>query len=174
MNKKTGFRLGTYNILSFIASFFCMWLCISNHENSYLFRNSFFLLGAVLGILFISIEVFLFLSMKNKSRVFYIFYMIIDLLLGVILTIKIPYAGFYVFAAFKLIKEISRIQLTKKIYSTTNFRKYSRLLGISFESNKAISKDKRIIPNEGALVIRNNLVKKTNAHTRKSLKKATV
>ena len=84
-------------------------------------------IGMILGLIFIGVEVLLFLLMRNKERFFEIVYMSIELILAVLLNSKIPYAFFVVFIIFNIGRNLIRISLVDKIYRPKEFNKYCKM-----------------------------------------------
>ncbi len=134
MNKRANLYLDIYEFIAFILSLSCIGLCMTLGELSFpvpVILNYIILgIGALSAIIFISIEVFLFLLMKTKSRIFYLLFMIIDVVCAIFINRMIPFSAFLVFIFFSMMKDIIRIKLVDKLYIPREFNRYCRMFNI--------------------------------------------
>ncbi len=146
MNKKINVNLNVIEFSSFVLSLLFMGIYI-NPSSVIMVRPLFFILGAIFGFTFISIELFLLLIMNNKYRIIDITYILLTTILGIIINISIPYSVFLVLLLSSLIKDILRIVLIDKIYVGSRYKKYSKIFitelsNINNSINKIFNKDK--------------------------------
>jgi len=165
MNKRANLYLNIYDFIIFILSVTSMGLCITLREVSFptpvILRGISFIFGIISGLLFIAIELFLFIIMKKKSKVFYIAYMLFDIALAVFLTTKFSFSGFIVVIIFKLVKDILRIKFVDKLYIPQEFDRYCKMFDIKIadfkktkkKTVKVTAKEKISIPKDEALYI---------------------
>ena len=74
MNKRANLYLNIIEETSFILAFLLITVMLQ-YELSSLLKNICFLSGAIFGLLFIAIELFLFILMNNKSKIIYLLYL---------------------------------------------------------------------------------------------------
>ena len=144
MNKRANLYLNIYDFIIFILCLTSMGLCITLREVSFpmpvIIRGISFIFGAISGLLFIAIELFLFIIMNKKTKAMYIGYMIIDIVLAVILTTKFSFAGFVVLIVFKLVKDLLRIKFVENLYIPKEFDRYCKMFNISIADFKKTRK----------------------------------
>lgn len=136
MNKRANLYLNIYELLSFVFMVCFMESYLYFNQLLPIYRTLLLIVSMISGILFISMELFLFLLLNKKSKAVYILYLLIDLGLAVYLTIKIPFAGFVVFLLFSTIKNILRVLLVKVIYIPKEFDRYCKMFGIKVRDFK--------------------------------------
>lgn len=155
MNRRANLYLNIYGIIAFILSLACFGLIMALKETSYdlpsIMKILFLTVGIISGILFISIEVFLFILMNNKTKLIYIIYMIADAAVAILINTKIPFSAFLVFTILKILKDMLRIKLVDKLYISKEFDRYCKMINVKipdFKKKKKIStknKEKEII-----------------------------
>ena len=137
MNKKANLYLNILSFISFTLSLiiiaFSLRLETITYHTPYIIRVLTTLLGFVFGLTFISIETFLFLLIKNKNKVMYIGYMLVELIIAVLLSIKIPYTFFIVFIVLNIIRNTLRITLVDKLYIPKEFNRYCKMFNIKIK-----------------------------------------
>ena len=105
--------------------------------------------------------------------------MIIDVVLAVILTTKLSFAGFIVLIIFKLAKDILRVRFVENLYIPKEFDKYCKMFNIKIadfkktkrKTVKSSKKEEIKIPADDALYIPETETKESK---NRSLKKAAV
>ena len=156
MNKRANLYLNIIEEISFILAFLLITVML-HYELSNLLKNICFLSGAIFGLLFIAIELFLFILMNNKSKIIYSLYLIIDLIAVIYINSKFPFSALTVLIVFSIIKDLERVLLVEKIYIPKEFDYYCKMYGIKIKDFKKkrktvsrVSKKKEIIeiPNE--------------------------
>ena len=143
MNKKANLFLNIGEFVFLILALVFMNLYLSNTNLSFIVRNLYFLLSAITGLLFISIECFLFLLMKTKTKVIYGVFLMLDIAIAVFLNLKFPFSCPLVFLIFCILKNVVRIVLVDKIYIPREFNYYCRMFGIKvkdFKKKKVVKK----------------------------------
>lgn len=183
MNKRANLYLNIYDFIIFILSVTSMGLCITLRELTFpapvILRYISFIFGAVSGILFIAIELFLFIIMNKKSKAMYVGYMLFDIVLAVFLTTKFSFAGFIVLIIFKLAKDILRVRFVENLYIPKEFDRYCKMFNIKIadfkktkkKTVKVTAKEKIKIPADKTLYISETETKESKNGT---LKKAAV
>lgn len=144
MNRRANLYLNIYDFIIFILCITSMGLCLILREVSFpmpvIIRAISFVFGAISGLLFIAIELFLFIIMNKKSKAMYIGYMLIDIGLAIILTTKLSFAGFIVLIIFKLVKDILRIRFVENLYIPKEFDRYCKMFNINIADFKKTKK----------------------------------
>ena len=177
MNKRANLYLNIFELLSFLISVCFMESYLYFHNLPLFVKSIIFLVSVLSGILFITIELFLFILLNNKSKVAYCFYMLIDLGLSVFLTIKIPYAGFYIFLLFSTIKNILRVVLVDVLYIPKEFNRYCKMFHITvsdFKKTKTKKKVKAVIEIPSQSITKEAPAKKKSVSKKKAHQEATV
>ncbi len=140
MNRRANLYLNIYSFIAFILSLSCLGLSVSLKELSYTFptiiQTISFFIGSISGLLFIAIELFLFILMNNKSKVGYILYLLIDIAIAVLVNLLIPFSCFVIFILLKLTSDILKIKLVDSIYIPKEFDKYCKMFGIKIPDFK--------------------------------------
>ena len=175
MNKRANLYLNGFGMISFILTFLNMWVFLSLSSQFFILKNLTALLGFAFLLFFVSIELFLFMLLNRKTKIFLGIYWIMTIVFMVFLTIRVPYSGFLLLAFSKLLKDSGRILLVDKIYIPKEFNRYCKMFGITIKDFKKKRKTSTItkkntikIPKEStAVAIKSN--KKA-----KSMKKATI
>ncbi|MBQ9018769.1 MAG: hypothetical protein IJ097_00470 [Bacilli bacterium] len=149
MNKKVNLYLNGFEFITYILSLSLMGIYLN--INIIVIRQLIFLLGAISGLVFIGIELFLLLIMNNKSRFAYITYMLFSIILGTIINTKIPYSAFIIFSIFSLTKDILRLLLVEKIYDKKLYKRYAKMFNIEVKDLekrviKTFNRTKVVIP----------------------------
>ena len=151
MNKKANLYLNIIGFISFILSLLIIGISLKLETRIYhipsIVSGIVALIGMIIGLIFIGVEVFLFLLMKNKERFLEIGYMSIELILAVLLNSKVPYAFYIVFTVFNVGRNLLRIYLVDKIYRPKEFNRYCKMFGIKikdFPKKKATTR-RRVI-----------------------------
>ena len=176
MNRRANLYLNIYRAIAVVLCFLCMGLAITLHEVVFkiplLLNSIVILIGIVSGFLFISIEVFLFLILNKKSKILYISYIIIDILLAVIINTIYPFSGFLILLGMSLLKDLLRVKYVDKIYQPKEFKRYCKMFNIKISDFKkkkisptVITKNQEIIeiPKEDSEIIPKNKTKKKTA-----------
>ena len=168
MNKKLSLYLNGIEFITFMLSLSLMGLYLNT--NIIVVSPILFLLGAISGLVFIGIELFLLLIMNNKSRIAYTVFMLIDIILAVLVNTKIPFASFIIFATLSLTKNILRVLLTDKLYDKKLYKRYAKIFNVEVKDiekrvNKTFNRNKVVIP-VGELEVNK---KKTNKGYKKDL-----
>ena len=147
------------------------------HNISGIIRNIFLLIAIISGILFISIELFLFILLKTKSKLFYIGYIILDLGISVFLTTKNPYSGFLLVLLFSTIKNVLRIVLVEELYMPKEFDRYCKMYGITvrdFKKERKVTKKKEVVVIPAEPVKKQAATKKKTTTKKRTQKEATI
>ena len=168
MNKKVSLYLNGFEFITYILSLSLMGIYLNT--NIIVVSPLMFLLGAISGLTFIGIELFLLLVMNNKARLAYISYLLISVVLGVLINTKVPFGAFIVFIVFSLTKDILRVLLVDKLYVAKEYKKYAKIFKLEVKDfkkriNNTLNRTKLVIPT-GNL---NNTKKKTNKGYKKDL-----
>lgn len=152
MNKKVNLYLNITGFASFVLSFLLIFISLKLEASTgigfYLVRMLLFILGMVSGLLFIGIELLLFMILNIKMKLFLIVYTLLDIVIALYVNNTEPYSFVLVFIGFRIIKDLTRIQLVDKIYLDKKFKEYCKLYGIKLpkETKKkttTISKSKK-------------------------------
>ena len=172
MNKRANLYLNIYEFISLLLFITCIGLSLTLKEISYqipfILKSLSLFLGSFFGVLFVLIEVFLFLLMKKKYKLFYILFMLTDILLGIIINKKFAFYGLLIFLLFSIIKNILRIKLVKSIYIPKSFDKYCKLFNIKIDDFKKKKAIKEVIPKETIKIkVDEKAIKEKKATTKK-------
>lgn len=137
MNKKANLFLNIIELLSMIFSLILL--------NNYLTNNNPLLLvfSILFLVLFVSSELFLFILLDNKVKVFYIFYIISTIIISAYINSKIPFSAISVITIFSAIKSSLRLILVDKIYIPKEFDYYCKMFGIKIKDFKVKKKSKK-------------------------------
>ena len=159
MNKRANLYLNIYAFIAFILSISCIGLSLTLQDLTYgvpyLLKNTTLLLGFIAGLVFISIELFLFILMKGKTKFFYITYLLLDLAISIKLNTIIPFSAIVIFITLSLLKDFLRIILVEEIYINKEFDRYCKMFGIKvrdFKKKRKSTKVKEIPTKEPILV----------------------
>ena len=140
MNKRANLYLNIYRAIAFVLCLSCMGLAITLHEVTFkipfLLNNIVILIGVLSGLLFISIELFLFLIYNKKTKVLYFIYLTIELALAITINMFFPFTAFLVFITFSLIKDCLRVKFVDKIYVPKEFKRYCKMFNIKITDFK--------------------------------------
>ena len=140
MNKRANLYLNIFEMLSFVLTACFMESFLYFHASPFYIKYTLLLFTIISGIVFISVEIFLFLLLKNISKAIYIVYVLIDLAVTAFLTIQIPFSGFAILLLFSVIKNALRIVLVKEIYLPKEFNRYCKMFGITVSDFKKTRK----------------------------------
>ena len=151
MNKRANIYLNSISFIFLLLAISFMGLFITENDLSYdipiFLKSSFFLIGAVYGIIFLSIECFLFLLLENKFKIISISYTFIGITGAILLNSLFPFLGFILIPCIILLKEIARVYFVKIIYIPKEFDYYCKMFGIKIKDfpkkRKAVSKTKK-------------------------------
>lgn len=136
MKKKWNFSLNIIEFISYVL-FFCFIMMNLRFGSLHFFERALlFLPMTVFGVLYLSIDVFLFLVMKNKMRILYIFYEFVTIFLLVYFNLKIFYYGFFILLLSHFIQDTFRIYFVNKIYVMKDVKRYSKFFAQTFEDVK--------------------------------------
>lgn len=134
MNKKVNLYLNITGFASFLLSFLLIFISLKLEASTgiliYLARMILFILGMASGLLFIGIELLLFMILNIKMKALLIIYTLIDIVVALYVNNLYPYSFVLVFIGFRLMKDMLRIQLVDKIYLDKKFKAYCKLYGI--------------------------------------------
>lgn len=137
MNKKANLYLSIISFVSFILSILVIGLGLRFENVSYnipfIIRILVLMIGMILGLVFIGTELLLFIIMKNKNKLLYIGYMLIELIIAVLLSVKVPYAFMIVFMSLNLGRNLLRLTLVDKLYIPKEFNKYCKMFNIKIK-----------------------------------------
>ena len=137
MNKRANLYLNIFAFITFILSVSIIGISLKLETLIYhipfIIRGIVALIGMIIGIVFISIELFLFILMKNKERLLYIGYILLELLIAILITTKIPYSFFIVLVTLNITRDIIRVSLVDKIYRPKEFNRYCKMFGIKIK-----------------------------------------
>ncbi len=136
MNKRVNLYLNILEFFFFALAMLFMYNYFKYTTTSFLVRNSFFLFGSVMGLIFIGIELFLFILMKTKSKILYLTILLIDAVLAVLLNVKVPFIFIIIFLSFSLIKNIGRIIFVNELYIPREYNYYARMFGLKIKDFK--------------------------------------
>ena len=159
MNKKVSLNLNIIEVTSFILSLIFMGIYLMPN-NVVLVKPLVFILGAICGFTFISIELFLLLIMSNKYRIIYISYILLSIVLGVLINTKLPYSVFLVIAISSLLKGAFKVLLSDKIYVGSRYKKYSKVFITEYKLikeniSKLFTRKKVLVPVTSKKKVRN-------------------
>lgn len=129
-----------------------MGLYLSLENIPIIIKVCLFFLGGVCGLLFIAIELFLFLLLNNKIRGIYIVYMMLNVILAVYLNSKFPFLGFIIFILFSFAKDGLRVLLVNSIYIPKEFNRYCKMFHIKVKDFKKQRKRVSKVPSKKNLV----------------------
>lgn len=164
MNKKVNFHLNIYEYVAILLASTCMGLALlmKLSEATYpaFFGYSVSIFGMFFELIVISIELFLFILLKNSYKFIYIFYVILELIIMVLVTISHPFMGVIVVFAFSMIKNGLRIRFVNNIYIPKEFNRYCKMFGVKF---KDYSKKRKYIPNTEKSDSRGKIIDKSYA-----------
>ena len=148
MNKKANLFLNIIELLSMIFSLILL--------NNYLTNNNPLLLvfSILFLVLFVSSELFLFILLDNKVKVFYIFYIITSIIISTVINSKIPFSAIQVITITSALKSALRLILVDKIYIPKEFDYYSKMFGIKIKDFKVKKKTKK----RKSVIIKNKTV----------------
>lgn len=137
MNKRANIYLNIFGVISFILTIILITLSLRletlSYHTPYILRMLVTLLGFICGIIFISIESFLFILMKNRYRLIEIGYVLIEIVLAVLISAKIPFAFFIVLPILNVGRNLLRISLVDKLYIPKEFNRYCKMFGIKIK-----------------------------------------
>lgn len=137
MNKRANLFLNIYSSISFLLGIVCIGYSLTLKELSYnvptIFPTSILILGCISGLIFISIELFLFLLLKNKMKGLEITLTITSLVPILGLNTIIPFSGFLIIILLGFSKDIIRILLVDKIFIPKEFNKYCKMFHITIK-----------------------------------------
>ena len=137
MNKRANLFLNIYSSISFLLGIVCIGYSLTLKELSYnvptIFPTSILILGCISGLIFISIELFLFLLLKNKMKGLEITLTIISLISILGLNTIIPFSGFLIIILLGFSKDIIRVLLVDKIFIPKEFNKYCKMFHITIK-----------------------------------------
>lgn len=137
MNKRANLFLNIYSSISFLLGIVCIGYSLTLKELSYnvptIFPTSILILGCISGLIFISIELFLFLLLKNKMKGLEITLTVISLVPILGLNTIIPFSGFLIIILLGFSKDIIRILLVDKIFIPKEFNKYCKMFHITIK-----------------------------------------
>lgn len=137
MNKRANLFLNIYSSISFLLGIVCIGYSLTLKELSYnvptIFPTSILILGCISGLIFISIELFLFLLLKNKMKGLEITLTIISLIPILGLNTIIPFSGFLIIILLGFSKDIIRVLLVDKIFIPKEFNKYCKMFHITIK-----------------------------------------
>lgn len=154
MNKKVNIYLNIVGFISFIISFSLIFVSLRLETNTEVIINIIryivSILGMISGCLFIFIDLFLFTLYKNKIKVLYVVYMVLDIVLALYLNSIFDYSYILVFLSFRLIKDITRLLLVNKIYVPKKLNQILKLYGLKVNDTK--SKTKSNLPKKKTIV----------------------
>ena len=152
MNKKANLYLSIISFVSFILSILIIGLGLRFENVSYnipfIIRILVLMIGMILGLVFIGTELLLFIIMKNKNKLLYIGYMLIELIIAVLLSVKVPYAFMIVFISLNLGRNLLRLTLVDKLYIPKEFNKYCKMFNIKIKDFSKTKKKKSTVYNK--------------------------
>lgn len=168
MNKKVSLYLNGFEFITYILSLSLMGIYLNT--NIIVVSPLMFLLGAISGLVFIGIELFLLLVMNNKARLAYISYLLISVILGVLINNNVPFGAFVVFVVFSLTKNILRVLLVDKLYVEKEYKKYAKMFNLEVKDfkkrmSKTFTRTKVVVPVNNV----NTPKRKTNKGYKKDL-----
>lgn len=137
MNKRANLYLAIYEFIAFILALPCIGLCMIlgelNFQIPLILRYSILIIGILSTIIFLGIESFLFLIMNTKAKIYYISFLLLDIIIACIINRIFPFAAFFIFIMFSLIKNILRIKLVDILYIPREFNRYCRMFNIKIK-----------------------------------------
>ena len=148
MNKRANLYLNIFELLAFLIMICSMEAYLYYNNLFIIFKILLFLIPFTSGLIFLSIELFLFLLLKKSFKGFYLIYLLIDLGVCVYLTIQVPFSGFVLFLLFCTLKNVLRIVLVNEIYFPKEFNRYCKMFGITirdFKKSKSTRKKKEVL-----------------------------
>ena len=86
--------------------------------------------------------------MKNKYRLLDIGYILLEIVLAVLISAKIPFSFFIVLPTLNVGRNLLRISLVDKLYIPKEFNRYCKMFGIKikdFPKKKATTIKKKVI-----------------------------
>ncbi len=136
MNKKANVFLNSFEFLFFSISLISMGAFLNAHTLQPFVRYSIFSISILFGMLFIAIELFLWILMNGKSKFLDIAYLLVELICCVYATTKIPFSGLFLLLGFSFMKDSLRIAFVKKLYIPKEFDYYCKMFGIKVKDFK--------------------------------------
>lgn len=137
MNKRANLYLNIFGVISFILTMviitFSLKLETLSYHTPYYLRMLVTLIGFICGIIFISIESFLFILMKNKYRLSEIGYILVEIVLAVLISAKVPFSFFIVLPVLNITRNLLRVSLVDKLYIPKEFNRYCKMFGIKIK-----------------------------------------
>lgn len=152
MNKRANLYLNIFGAISFILTIviitFSLRLETLSYHTPYYLRMLVTLLGFICGIIFISIESFLFILMKNKYRLIEIGYILIEILIAGLISSKVPFTFLIVLPILNIGRNLLRVSLVDKLYIPKEFNRYCKMFGIKikdFPKKRTTTVKKKVI-----------------------------
>lgn len=134
MNKRANLYLNIYSSITLLLGIVCIGYSLTLKEVSFsvpiFFRTSIFCLGMIGLLLCISIELFLFLLLKNKIKGIDILIILVSLLFLIGINKIAPFSGFLIAIFYGFSKDIIRVLLVDKIYIPKEFNRYCKMFNI--------------------------------------------
>lgn len=145
MNKKLNKTLNIIELILLIV--ICTIITVSSvlHLNNIslsIINYVSIIIGLLSEITIISIELFLFIILKKKYKMYYLTYLFIDLLLFILATKLIPFGGIISILPLCTIKSVFRISNVKVIYEKKYINRYFKMFNITLpkETKKKVAK----------------------------------
>ncbi len=171
MNKRANLYLNIYELIAFLLALTCIGLSITLKELPYeipfILKSSSLFIGTFFGILFLLIEIILFLLMKARFKVIYIIYILLDIGIGVFINSKYSFYGIIVFFLFSILKNIIRIRFVNNIYVPKRFQNYCKIFNITIDDFKKKKEKKEEIPEKSIKIKVSENTIKTKATKKK-------
>ncbi len=183
MNKRANLYLNIYGSITFLLSILGIGYSLTLKELSYevpsIFHISIMIIGVIAGLIYISIELFLFLLLKKTVKGIEIIFTLVSLLIAIFINSMIPFSGYLIIILLGLGLDISRVLLVDSIYIPKEFNRYCKMFNISIKDfpkkkNKTQSSERKEvikIPKE-EIIEKGNQKKKVNH--KKTKKEATI
>ena len=137
MNRRVNIYLNVYSFISFLLATSNIELSLTLEQLSFempsIIKISSSIFGMISILIFVSIEVLLFLILNKKTKYIDSIIFILTIMLIIYLNKKINFIVFFLVPLYCLIKSIIRILLVKKIYEGEKFKKYCKMFNLKIK-----------------------------------------
>ena len=180
MNKRANLYLNIYSSITLLLGIVCIGYSLTLKEVSFsvptFFRTSIFCLGMIGLLLCLSIELFLFLLLKNKIKGMDILIILVSLLFLISINKIAPFSGFLIAIFYGFSKDIIRVLLVDKIYIPKEFNRYCKMFNIKINDFSRKKKSTKPRKKEYIKIQDDELVDKVKKKTTKksTQKEATI
>lgn len=140
MNKRANIYLNIYGMVAFLLSLSCLGLSLTMTQMTYhlpgIMRGTSIIIGMIFGLIYIAIELFLFILLNGKFKGIELVYIMLEVIGIIYCNNWISFSGFLVLLVCKIIKDILRITLVDVIYQPKEFNRYCKMFHIKIRDFK--------------------------------------